>query len=206
VTTFRLLTVCTGNVCRSAMAAILLRDRLAALSDVVVASAGTGAPVGMGMTYEGLHLMDRLGLGDLARAHRAQDLTRELIQTSDLILTAAQTHRRAVVQDVPAATGRTFTLNQFAHLAQYVGAEEWDWAAGELAPEASPLSAAVLAAGAARAVAPHLTGERLDIADPYMEPMPVYEACLAQVTQAVDAIAGLLLAAPAGQGAAAGHA
>ena len=43
------LTVCTGNVCRSPLAEALLRERLAPL-DIRVRSAGTRALIGSAMT------------------------------------------------------------------------------------------------------------------------------------------------------------
>ena len=45
-TPYRILFVCTGNTCRSPMAAALLRHRLGERAGVEIASAGISAPAG----------------------------------------------------------------------------------------------------------------------------------------------------------------
>ena len=47
--TFSVLTVCTGNICRSPLAELILAASLSDIPDVRVESAGTGALVGHGM-------------------------------------------------------------------------------------------------------------------------------------------------------------
>ncbi len=107
----RVLFVCTGNTCRSPLAAAiavrLLADRGAVLD---VASAGTAAwpdaPASDGSMLVGLER----GL-DLS-AHRARTLTAELVADSDVILamsTPHVTHTRLL-----GGAGRTFLLSEFA--------------------------------------------------------------------------------------------
>ena len=88
----KLLFVCTGNTCRSAMAGALAR-RVAAergLDDIEVASAGTsaweGAPASDGALLVGLER--GLDLGD----HRARQLTRAMVQEADVILAMGPHH------------------------------------------------------------------------------------------------------------------
>ncbi len=110
--TKRVLLVCTGNICRSPLAAALLtkalRDR--DLNDMEVSSAGTGAWDGAPAS-EGAYLV-ALERGLDLSGHRARLLTRELVEESDLILTMARHHRARV--DELGGDGRVFVLVEFA--------------------------------------------------------------------------------------------
>lgn len=93
----RILFVCTGNTCRSPLAEVLLRHRLAAhptLADTVVTSAGTGAWSGTPAS-EGSYLV-ALERGLDLSAHRATALSAELVRQADLILTMGRSHAAAV--------------------------------------------------------------------------------------------------------------
>ena len=88
----RLLFICTGNTCRSPLAEAIARKVAVerGLADVEVASAGTsawdGAPASDGALLVGMER--RLDLS----AHRAQSLTRRLVEGSDLILVMGPHH------------------------------------------------------------------------------------------------------------------
>lgn len=84
--------VCTGNTCRSPMAARMLQDALQAAgrTDVEVTSAGTGAWEGAPAS-EGTYLVGLEHGLDLSN-HRATLLTREHVERSDLILAMGRTH------------------------------------------------------------------------------------------------------------------
>lgn len=118
---FRILIVCTANICRSPMAEHLLRRRLspAQAGPVVfeVSSAGTRGWVGAEMDPPAAAELRRLG-GD-PRDFRARSFRAALGEAADLILTATIEHRRLVLQEVPRALNRTFTLLEFAHLASH---------------------------------------------------------------------------------------
>ena len=111
-TTKRVLLVCTGNICRSPLAAALMRRALAArgVEGIEVASAGTGAWDGAPVS-EGAYLVGLERGLDLS-AHRAQLLTRELVEQSDVILTMARHHRARV--DELGGEGRVFVLGEYA--------------------------------------------------------------------------------------------
>ncbi|MFZ1985721.1 MAG: low molecular weight protein-tyrosine-phosphatase [Desulfatitalea sp.] len=89
---FEILVVCTGNICRSPMAAGLLRHRLppALRGRVTVGSAGTNALHGHQAEPHAVQTMARHGID--IRPHRARDLTRDLAQHADLILAMEHTH------------------------------------------------------------------------------------------------------------------
>src|SRR5437879_4265595 len=84
--------VCTGNICRSPLAASLLERALKERGlEVTVTSAGTGAWDGAPAS-EGAYLVGLERGLDLS-GHRARLLTRELVERADLILTMARHHR-----------------------------------------------------------------------------------------------------------------
>ena len=104
--------VCTGNICRSPLAAALLERAVQSrgLTDVTVSSAGTGAWDGAPAS-EGAYLVALEGGLDLS-GHRARLLTRELVEQADLILTMARHHRARV--DELGGEGKVFVLGEYA--------------------------------------------------------------------------------------------
>ena len=115
----RLLFVCTGNLCRSAVAegltrAWLARTTIGGPGRVEVLSAGTRAPVGEPMDRSSAAALTRLG-GD-PTGLRATALTPELAASADLVLTMTRDHRRAVLGMAPRGLRRTFTLLEAADL------------------------------------------------------------------------------------------
>ena len=110
--------LCTGNVCRSPMAEVLLRERLRAAGvAATVSSAGTwraGEPASGGS----LRAMQARGM-DLSD-HRSRLLDRDAVDGADLVVGMAREHVREVAVLVPELFGRTFTLGDprsFASLA-----------------------------------------------------------------------------------------
>jgi protein-tyrosine-phosphatase len=88
-----ILLVCSGNTCRSPLAAAMLRARLAddpRLAHVRVSSAGTAAWDGAPAS-EGSYLV-ALERGLDLSSHRARMLTTQLIERADLILTMSDAH------------------------------------------------------------------------------------------------------------------
>ena len=82
----RVLVVCVGNICRSPMAEAMLRARLGRRPRFEVSSAGVGALVGHPADPFAMELMRERGL-DIA-AHRARQVTPELVAAHDLVLAA----------------------------------------------------------------------------------------------------------------------
>ena len=110
--------VCTGNTCRSPMAAALLRHRLAerlgcAVGDledrgVVVASAGLNAYGGGSAATEAIQTMSERGV-DLSD-HVSQPLTDRLARHADIIFTMTRSHREMLLAQWPEAASRTHLL------------------------------------------------------------------------------------------------
>jgi protein-tyrosine phosphatase len=110
---FGVLMVCTGNICRSPAAQLLLRRRLAALP-VDVSSAGTGGLTGHEMDAPSAQALLELGVDPFV--HLARRLTHDQVERAGLILTADSSHRSRIVQDAPLSFRRTFTMREFARL------------------------------------------------------------------------------------------
>jgi len=110
--TIQILLVCTGNICRSPLAAALLERALAerAIEGIDISSAGTGAWDGAPVS-EGAYLVGLERGLDLS-GHRARLLTRELVQAADLVLTMARHHRARV--DELGGEGHVFVLGEYA--------------------------------------------------------------------------------------------
>lgn len=124
---FRLLFVCTGNVCRSPFAEILTRHlligRLGGIAAAAfdVSSAGVHAVVGSPMNARARLELAPWGL-DGASSDRfvARQLRSVLVLPADLVLGANVRHRSAVVEREPAALATSFGLREFARLADEV--------------------------------------------------------------------------------------
>lgn len=104
-----ILVVCTGNICRSPMAEILLRAAVAKTgSKRIVESAGTGAVIGGKPTEEVIELLQRCGHD--GREHRARQLTGRMLATADLVLTMDDTHNAWIHQRHPQYRGKVHKL------------------------------------------------------------------------------------------------
>lgn len=89
-----ILTICTGNICRSPMAEKLLQHALAAqsapLNQIEVVSAGVAAGYGDPASTNSVAALKKVQL-DLSR-HKSQPVTQDLIERAFLILGMTQSH------------------------------------------------------------------------------------------------------------------
>lgn len=108
----RILVVCTGNICRSPIAEIVLRDALTrAGKQPDVRSAGVGALVDHPAEDMAIELMQNRGL-DLS-SHRAKQASVSLCRWAELVLVMEPHHREALGDIDPAVRGKTFLLGHW---------------------------------------------------------------------------------------------
>jgi protein-tyrosine phosphatase len=169
---FEILFVCTGNICRSAMAQRLAEHRLRHGVDVTVRSAGTEGLTGWAMDAPSAAVLRDLGVD--ADGHAARLLDEAMVVQADLILTATVHHRDSVLVLDPAAQPRTFTMKEFAALGT-----GFEGPVGDLTDRVAEIASRRARTGSRRA------GE-LNIADPYGGGRAVARACAAEVSVVVD--------------------
>ncbi|WP_346957745.1 low molecular weight phosphatase family protein [uncultured Arthrobacter sp.] len=112
----RILTVCTGNICRSPVAERLLQAGLDQVQAgaFVVRSAGTRAMVGHPIQPPSADIIRTYG--GSPEGFSARQLTGQLLREADLVLTMTSTHRGEVLQLDASLLRRTFTIREFARL------------------------------------------------------------------------------------------
>lgn len=179
---FRVLFVCTGNVCRSPAAEFAFA-RAAAGHDIASASAGTNGLTGRGVDEPTAYALREIGID--SSQHVAQRLTPGLIGAADLILTATTEHRSIVVQQTPLAFRRTFTLNEFARLGAGLGPID-----GELTPDTLRRRVAEVAEQRGW-IDPAPPGAD-DIGDPFGESLDVARACVAAIAETIPGVIAAL--------------
>jgi glycine hydroxymethyltransferase len=106
-----LLFVCTGNTCRSPMAAALARQALGDSKEWRVASAGIGALNGQSVSQHSVTALRPLGI-DISQ-HRAQMLTGRMIQEADYIFGLTRGHVEGIASLYPEAAEKLFVLREF---------------------------------------------------------------------------------------------
>lgn len=107
----KILFVCTGNTCRSAMAAAMMAD-IAVKNDldILVDSAGVFALIGECAADNAIEAMKKYDI-DLS-LHRTKPLTEELIDMADVILVMTNAHKMLIEN---MAKDKVFTLMEFAN-------------------------------------------------------------------------------------------
>lgn len=183
---FTILTVCTGNICRSPLAEALLQDSLAPLADTVkMRSAGTRALVGGNVPPE-IHAQAELW-GLSLDSHTPTQLDEHGIAAATLVLTAERSHRAEVVSMMPAASRKVFTLKQFARVTESLSGEIDSNALAELSQQ--PFDALIEELTDHRALTPPPAHpEEDDIADPYLRSQRDYDTSAEEIFAAVQTI------------------
>lgn len=108
-----ILFVCTANICRSPMAAGIMRDRLVAhgLADQVqVLSAGIWAEDGHSASKNAITVLGERTI-DLS-SHLSQPITPALLDQASIILVMEEAHRRSLFYLAPRHLGKIFLLTE----------------------------------------------------------------------------------------------
>lgn len=107
--------ICTGNICRSAMAHWLLKKKLIDLkrNDIDVYSCGIYAQDGDIPTYEAREAINEYNV-DLSN-HFAINIKNSNINDIDLILCATTGHKIAVIDIYPELKGKVFTMKEYVN-------------------------------------------------------------------------------------------
>lgn len=112
--------ICTGNICRSAMAHAMLEKKAKQENkDIEVYSCGIFAENGDIPTNEAIQVMKEYNI-DLTK-HRATNIRNSNIKDMDIILCATTSHKNNVLIMYPELKGKVYTMKEYA------GYDKKDW-------------------------------------------------------------------------------
>jgi protein-tyrosine phosphatase len=187
--TFRVLFVCTGNMCRSPFAEILTRHILGvrAVPGFEVASAGVGAVVGAQIHPATRDELAPWGLqGVAADRFVARQLRSSMVESAHLVLGATGRHRSAVVEHSPSGRATTFSIREFARLAAAVDPDELP------EPPVERAMALVAAAHRRRATAEPSDPMADAVPDPIGGPQAAHHSAAVLIAEAVQTIVDVI--------------
>ena len=182
--------VCTGNICRSPSAQMLLRARLDDLlgpeaKQIEISSAGLGTPGDWELDPPIADLLRSAGVEDVEQ-FRSRPVTPAVLADADLILTGTKQHRLTIGADFPDAYGRTFTMREAVRL--LVHADRDGLPRYDLLDRGRSMIALMQRERGTRA----LTEENLDVEDPHGRRQSAYEAMFADIRGIVDVLTFVL--------------
>ena len=111
----KIMFICTGNICRSAMAHVMLEKRAKEENkNIEVYSCGVFAENGDVSTEEAIETMHEYGI-DLKK-HRATNIRNSNIENMDIILCATTAHKNNVIAMYPNLEEKVFTMKEYARI------------------------------------------------------------------------------------------
>lgn len=185
----RLLTVCTGNICRSPFSERMLQKELDLLHPNLfsVSSAGTGAMVGDPMESESAGLLT--DFGGSAEGFISRQISPAILADIDLVLTLTVEHRDAVIRMNPRMLKRTYTLVEFARILRTIRQDGSDQIIKGNAPEQVRRRWEELSTVAAvfrSRSKPSTAGD--DVIDPYLASPEVHLQMVYEIMPAIEEI------------------
>jgi protein-tyrosine-phosphatase len=108
--------VCTANICRSPMASVLFRSKVASRADAAswrIESAGVWGMDGNAAAQKAQLVMRSMGL-DLGK-HLSQALNRGLLHQFNLILTMERGHKEGLSAEFPELASRIYMLSEMVN-------------------------------------------------------------------------------------------
>jgi protein-tyrosine phosphatase len=197
--TFRILHVSTGNVCRSPITERLTRHALCdRLGDplgggLVVESAGTWGHEGAPMEANAETVLADFGAD--ASGFTGRELIDEHVVRADLVLTATRDHRAQVISMGHSAGLRTFTLKEFTRLVKAI--DPTTLPDPESDGVVARAHALVQAAAALRGWLLAPSAEADEVNDPYGAPITFFRSVGDEINQALDPVVTALTGVPA---------
>ena len=111
----KMMFICTGNICRSAMAHKMMEKKAKEQGkNIEVYSSGMWARDGDIPTYEGIEVMKDYGI-DLS-THKATNIKSSNIEDMDVILCATFSHKLNVISMYPNLKDKIFTMKEYARM------------------------------------------------------------------------------------------